>query len=97
EPLLEGEYVKHNDNYGEIGTEEAVPQAFSHFTWDASDKRILICDIQGVGNYWTDPQIHSVDPSQEDIFGKGNFGLDGVKQFFHTHRCNSLCLELGLS
>eukprot|EP00960_Hanusia_phi_P063441 765489-Hanusia_phi.AAC.5 len=97
EPLLEGKYVKHNDNYGEVGTEDDIPQAFSHFTWDASSNRILICDIQGVDMYWTDPQIHSIDPSQEEIFGKGNFGLDGVKQFFHTHRCNSLCIKLGLS
>lgn len=36
EPLMEGEYVKHNDNDGNINTRALVPQAFSHFTWEVN-------------------------------------------------------------
>jgi hypothetical protein len=30
--------------------------AFSHFTWEASGRTLMVCDIQGVGDLWTDPQ-----------------------------------------
>lgn len=45
EPLLEGEYEKHNDNSGgvyqsaQLHFQRNTPQAFSHFTWEASGKR----------------------------------------------------------
>lgn len=35
-----------------------TPQAFSHFTYCHSGGKLLICDIQGVGDKYTDPQIH---------------------------------------
>ena len=28
----------------------------SHFSWEASDHQLLIVDIQGVGDFYTDPQ-----------------------------------------
>ncbi len=31
--------------------------AFSHFTYEASKHEILICDLQGVGDLYTDPQV----------------------------------------
>ncbi len=37
-----------------------TPQAFSHFSYEASDHQLIIVDIQGVGDIYTDPQIHSV-------------------------------------
>ena len=57
EPLLEGKYVKHNDNDGNVESKEKVPQAFSHFTHHISNRRLLVCDIQGVGTFYTDPQV----------------------------------------
>ena len=57
-----------------------------------SKGRVLVCDIQGVGCYFTDPQIHSVDG---DAFGSGNCGQDGIVAFFESHKCNSLCRRLG--
>ena len=35
EPYLAGDYVKHNDNTGRVETTQEVPQAFSHFSFDA--------------------------------------------------------------
>ena len=29
----------------------------SHFSWEASDHQLLIVDIQGVGDFYTDPQV----------------------------------------
>lgn len=94
EPFLEGAYVKHNDNAGGVympveGRERETPQAFSHFTFVATKGRGLVCDIQGVGDLFTDPQIHT-DP-RDEFPVPGNRGLEGMRDFFMTHRCNPLC------
>ncbi|KAK8813192.1 hypothetical protein WA158_002784 [Blastocystis sp. Blastoise] len=88
EPYLNGTYIKQNNNDGYVNNSRNTPQAFSHFTYEASGHTLIIVDIQGVGDIYTDPQIHSSDPSQ---FGMGNLGLEGFEKFFRTHRCNRLC------
>lgn len=100
EPLLEGAYEKHNDNSGgvyqsaQLHFQRNTPQAFSHFTWEASGKRCVVCDIQGVADLYTDPQVHTVDG---EGFGQGNCGKQGIHKFLGTHRCNEICQYLGLS
>jgi len=93
EPLISGTYVKHNDNAGTVVTENCTPQAFSHFTYEHSNRSTLVCDIQGVGEFYTDPQIHSADGRG---FGMGNLGKDGINRFIQTHVCNSICRGLCL-
>jgi hypothetical protein len=44
---------------------DEVPQAFSHFSYDNSGGKTLVCDLQGVWNAFdgfvlTDPVIHYV-------------------------------------
>lgn len=53
-----------------------MPQAFSHFTWVVSNQAVLVCDIQGVGNYFTDPQIHSLDGNVSTLLMCGVVPLD---------------------
>jgi hypothetical protein len=94
ERFIRGPYRKHNNNFGFVSEDERnTPQAFSHFTYEASQHRILICDIQGVGDLYTDPQIHSRDGVG---FGKGNMGERGIKKFIASHRCNPVCRYLKL-
>jgi Alpha-kinase family len=94
ELFISGKYRKHNNNYGFVDSKERnTPQAFSHFTYESSRKTILIVDIQGVGDMYTDPQIHSWDGKG---FGKGNLGQRGFKKFLGTHRCNAICRYLRL-
>eukprot|EP00286_Rhodomonas_abbreviata_P017072 CAMPEP_0181325778 /NCGR_PEP_ID=MMETSP1101-20121128/21123_1 /TAXON_ID=46948 /ORGANISM="Rhodomonas abbreviata, Strain Caron Lab Isolate" /LENGTH=257 /DNA_ID=CAMNT_0023434141 /DNA_START=63 /DNA_END=832 /DNA_ORIENTATION=+ len=93
EPYISGKYVKHNDNDGHVDSDDLLPQAFSHFTWEESKRKLLVCDIQGVEDLYTDPQIHSVDG---EGFGTGNMGLPGIQKFFSTHRCNPVCRQLKL-
>lgn len=97
EPKLQGNYTKHSNNFGFVSPEDRnTPQAFSHWTWVASSGRLLVCDIQGVGDMYTDPQIHSNAGPQNYLYGRGDMGMEGIQKFFGSHRCNGLCRFLGL-
>lgn len=94
EPLITGKYVKHTNNAGWISpADRNTPSAFSHFTYCFTDGDKLVCDIQGVGDLYTDPQIHCRDTKR---FGQGNLGVEGMLRFFATHYCNSICNSLCL-
>jgi len=94
ERYIDGTYRKHNNNFGYVSEEERnTPQAFSHFTYECSSHKLLVCDIQGVSDMYTDPQVHSADGKG---FGKGNMGQAGIDEFLRTHRCNAICRYLKL-
>eukprot|EP01112_Ceratiomyxa_fruticulosa_P003650 TRINITY_DN1396_c0_g1_i1.p1 TRINITY_DN1396_c0_g1~~TRINITY_DN1396_c0_g1_i1.p1 ORF type:complete len:572 (+),score=138.21 TRINITY_DN1396_c0_g1_i1:312-2027(+) len=93
EPLLVGEYKKNNSNYGAVLNARSTPQAFSHFTYEQSSKQLIIVDIQGVEDVYTDPQIHTIDGKG---YGLGNLGKNGISQFLNSHKCNAVCALLGL-
>lgn len=69
---------------GNPADEKALEQAqwtaaaFSHFTFLDSRGAMMVVDIQGVGQNYTDPQIHSADGKG---FGKGNQGVQGMMMF----------------
>ncbi len=62
---IPGDYQKHNNNHGFVENEDQrnTPQAFSHFTYEVSGQNMLVVDIQGVRDIYTDPQIHTIDGS----------------------------------
>eukprot|EP01012_Entosiphon_sulcatum_P023515 TRINITY_DN2857_c0_g1_i2.p1 TRINITY_DN2857_c0_g1~~TRINITY_DN2857_c0_g1_i2.p1 ORF type:complete len:583 (+),score=121.16 TRINITY_DN2857_c0_g1_i2:50-1798(+) len=95
EPYIEGRYTKYNNNYGYVSyNDRNTPQAFSHFTYEYTKSKVMVVDIQGVGDVYTDPQIHTSDGRG---FGKGNMGMEGINKFFSTHRCNDICRYLRLT
>lgn len=51
-------------------------QAFSHFTFERSGHQLIVVDIQGVGDLYTDPQIHTEKGTD---FGDGNLGTAPVR------------------
>lgn len=94
EPFIQGDYRKHNNNCGYVSDlDRNTPQAFSHFTFEASNHEILVVDIQGVRDHYTDPQIHT---RRGEEFGKGNLSMRGFKKFLSSHRCNPICRYLKL-
>eukprot|EP00294_Goniomonas_avonlea_P013650 CAMPEP_0114554138 /NCGR_PEP_ID=MMETSP0114-20121206/8047_1 /TAXON_ID=31324 /ORGANISM="Goniomonas sp, Strain m" /LENGTH=352 /DNA_ID=CAMNT_0001739159 /DNA_START=6 /DNA_END=1064 /DNA_ORIENTATION=+ len=93
EAFLKGDFCKHNNNSGDTLSSQFTPQAFSHFTYEASGHRLLVCDIQGVCREYTDPQVHTRNGTG---FGIGNNGTNGFRHFFESHTCNPLCELVGL-
>jgi hypothetical protein len=64
-----------------------TPQVFSAFSFIASKGTCMVVDVQGVGDLYTDPQLHSLDGR----FGSADLGARGMALFFATFFPNSLC------
>ncbi|CAM9860700.1 unnamed protein product [Scytosiphon promiscuus] len=90
-------------------TAECYVQAFSHFSYFQTRRKMLVCDLQGVQSYaaagedragvfeLTDPVIHYKSKSgRRQVYGKTDLGRKGIDKFFHTHRCNDVCRLLGI-
>ena len=70
EHFIDGDYIKYNSNSGFVDDKccRQTPQAFSHFTFERSGHELIVVDVQGVGDLYTDPQIHTAE-------GKSSFLL----------------------
>lgn len=103
EPFLDGKYIKYNGNAGYANDDPELAedpsnlaaQAFSHFTFERSHGRFLVCDLQGVGKMMTDPAVHTLDPYRFSL-SQTNLGAEGFMFFFAWHERNKLCRQLGL-
>jgi hypothetical protein len=101
QPFISGKFEKYNTNNGIVCTALAdsdAMQAFSHFTYVCSGESLLICDLQGVktGQSFnlSDPAIHN--KSRPRFYGNTDNGFLGIKRFFNSHVCNSICCQMNL-
>jgi hypothetical protein len=96
-----GEEEEDEDEYFGSYDVEDVPQVFSHYTYEASERKKLVCDIQGVWNkvdgyILTDPVVHTISNNHCHKMGRTDKGQTGIDCFFETHVCGPLCKKLGL-
>lgn len=107
EERIDGEYDKYSNNAGWVNNTRLSPHAFSHFTYHHSKHKLVVVDMQGAENRYTDPQIHSIVTlmtsvwqffglEKKEEFGCGNLGKRGIELWKETHRCSDLCKALGL-
>ena len=105
EEFMEGAYLKYNTNSGWVNPIVSqysdATQAFSHYTWVKSGKQLVVCDLQGVTRgdkiFLTDPAIHSENYMLlQPKTGGNNLGPPGIKKFFKSHRCNTVCKKMRL-
>lgn len=114
EKLFRGDVtmVKYTNNYsfvrvGDAHDEDfhersALAVAFSHFTYEYSNKYLMVTDLQGVDYtdnrdrqvmLLTDPAIHCPHALR---FGSTNLRQKAIDAFFKVHTCNKFCEALGL-
>jgi Alpha-kinase family len=74
-----------------------IMQAPRHYSYHASNGRLLLCDLQGGvyqdGFILTDPVIMS--GTRE--YGPTNLGQEGIATFFSRNKCNPFCSGRGWS
>eukprot|EP00347_Sterkiella_histriomuscorum_P022195 403331341 len=76
-----------------------MPNAFSHWTYEATGGLFMITDVQGwrigKGKYvMTDPVVFSQKQGQLGLVDKGEMGMDN---WFRNHKCNGVCFELPMA
>ncbi|CAK65713.1 unnamed protein product (macronuclear) [Paramecium tetraurelia] len=81
ERFFSGDFVKYNNNYGFISDENIdlnhLAQGYSYYTYFISNFNYMVSDVQGVGNYFTDPALNTKDGN----FDLTDMGLDGQSMF----------------
>eukprot|EP01135_Chromosphaera_perkinsii_P010772 Nk52_evm1s2215 gene=Nk52_evmTU1s2215 len=58
-----------------------------------SKHEYLLCDLQGNATHFFDPAFNS----HLQCLGKTDMGTEGICKFFLSHKCNDICMALGLN
>ena len=82
-----------------------IPQAFTHWTYVFTNRKSMVCDLQGELTIvdhkpifkFTDPCIHNMKHCGGKKYGRTNMGHKGSQSFFKSHKCNAMCEILGLA
>lgn len=103
EEYIEREFVKYINNNGDLWqpSDEIVDMAecFAHFTYEKSDGKIMVLDLQGSKYNLYDPEIASSELLDGDgtiQFCNGNLTVEAIQNFFSNHECNFFCNLLRL-
>ena len=86
-------------------TEKA--ETFVHYTYEKSNKRLMVTDLQGVGYHLCDPEIaietiveeksHKSKMHVEYPFCAGNLSTTAFENFERDYVCNRYCIKLELA
>ena len=94
-------YVNNNGNVCCKGGHSALfdqAECLAHFTYERSEKEVMLLDIQGYEYSLIDPEIASKELNPLDLlFCAGNLSANVISTFVTNHKCSSYCELLGLS
>ena len=109
--LTTGDFQKYINNNGSIClndldiTEKA--ETFVHYTYEKSNNRLMITDLQGVGYQLCDSEsaTHTIVEVKSDkskmlveyLFCAGNLSTTAFENFDREHICNKYCAKLELT
>ena len=71
-----------------------------HFSYEKSEKKLIILNIQGSDHTLYDPEIATsdlFDGDHEMLFCSGNLSKVAIKNFVEDHGCNKYCRSAGLA
>ena len=104
EEFVPGQFTKYLNNTGIKCVEDSYTlgkkaESLTHFSYEKSQNKLMLVDIQGNGYKLFDPEIASADlfdNSQKLMFCTGNLSMVAHENFTKNHTCNEFCNMLGL-
>ena len=103
EEFIPETFVKYINNDGSqcvtLLRNECHDKADAHYTYEKSQRNLVVLDIQEVGYSRCDPEVASKEnktDSEEHYFCFGNLSERAILNFTETHVCNRFCRALGL-
>ena len=102
EEFIEGEFTKYINNNAELSSNDSEilkkVESLVHFSYEHSEKELMILDMQGSGYHLFDPEIASkkLMEDEEVLFSTGNLSTTAINNFINSHKCNMYCHLLGL-
>ena len=103
ERYLEGGWVKYINNDGTLDPKglnhvnQGLMEPLVHFSYEHTDRKLLLLDVQGFGEILTEPEIASINNGEEGLYCFRNCGKPAFLKFFGAHKCNVYCERLKLS
>lgn len=104
EEYIDGKFAKYINNNGDIFTKDGIlckkAESLAHFSYEKSQGKLMVLDIQGSGYSLYDPEISSADQVDEEgkfQFCTGNLSGLAINNFFSVHKCNYYCNLLNLT
>lgn len=108
EEFINGRFRKYINNNGEVClTGDSISEkaeCLAHFSYEKSEEKLLLVDIQGCGYEMCDPEIASAElfshdeheKGKEILYCAGNMSAQAISKFFSSHKCNVFCEMAGL-
>lgn len=108
EPFIPGKFEKYLNNNGvpvrgDVEDFDLVEKAMclAHFSFEKSDGKLLLLDIQGADYALYDPEFatseNAIDASGGLRFCMGNLSTEATVMFTRLHNCNMYCKMVGLT
>ena len=104
EEYISGEFTKYINNNGNLCVAESdtigqKAQCLTHYSYEKSEKKLMLLDIQGSGYDLFDPEIASEDlfDNSEILYCVRNLSKMAIRNFVAKHKCNVFCEIVGLT